>query len=167
MPMTSAPREASGSEKLPRPQNRSSDPLARPRIENRTARLHHHAVHGVVHLREVGRPEVHLHAELRAARSTAAAPRAGAAARPFPAPSRCSQIWTPRSSAKALRMRLVRGGQRLEVAQHEDRDLLAHRDLDLRHARARWTARRSRSRSGSISAATWRGSTSQLRMSAT
>ena len=64
-PTTCAPRRAIGSVKLPSPQKKSAMRSPGCGASSRHRAAHQHAVHRVVHLREVGRSERHRDRELR------------------------------------------------------------------------------------------------------
>ncbi len=157
-PAPRAPGVASGSVKLPRPQNQSITRSSRCTSSSRNARADQHAVDVRIDLREVGRLERHRDAELgqRVGQLVAALVQQLHASRaPWAAATTARRAATPKSRRRSQ----VGVAQRLEMAQHQRHHLVAGRQLDLRQAVALRPSQPISSRSGSSNALTCGGST--------
>ena len=119
-PAPRAARVASGSVKLPRPQNQSITRSCGCGVEQAQRARHQHAVDVRVDLREVGRLERHRDAEL-GQRVGQLRRRLRRAAAPSPGPLGCSHHCTPCAAPKSRSRCQVGGAQRLQVAQHQRR----------------------------------------------
>ena len=158
---------ASGSVKLPRPQNKSA--MRSPGCGSSSSQRarHQHAVDRVVDLREIGRPEMACARRTRAARSTSVALRRRRTDARVSGPAGCSQIGRRAGRRSCAAAQIASSVSGSEMPQHQRGRVVADRDLDLRQAvahrqRSDQLAQRHRS-----AREMRRGSTGHSRMSAT